>query len=85
MMIAVFWTSAHSGLVDRLAGTAADSPYNLLVRGFREGQLSLKKAVPPGLAQLAHQADVDPGHELVRPRRVRPRPRRRICGRLTRR
>jgi tetratricopeptide (TPR) repeat protein len=57
LVIAVFWTSAHPGLVDRLAGTAADSPYNLLVRGFRDGQLSLKKDVPPDLAHLAHPYD----------------------------
>jgi hypothetical protein len=57
LVIAVFWASAHSGLVDRLAGTAGDSSYNLLVRGFQDGQLSLKKIVPPGLAQLANPYD----------------------------
>jgi hypothetical protein len=31
--------------------------YNLLVQGFRAGQLSLKKDAPPGLAQLADPYD----------------------------
>ena len=31
----------------------ADEFYNLLVQGFRAGQLNLKKEVPPKLAQLA--------------------------------
>jgi Flp pilus assembly protein TadD len=36
---------------------AKDSYYNLLVQGFRAGQLSVKKEVPPGLAQLADPYD----------------------------
>jgi tetratricopeptide (TPR) repeat protein len=36
---------------------AADSSYNLLVQGFRAGQLSLKKEVPVGLTQLADPYD----------------------------
>jgi tetratricopeptide (TPR) repeat protein len=36
---------------------AADNYYNLLVEGFRAGQLSLKKEVPPGLASLADPYD----------------------------
>jgi len=36
---------------------AADSYYNLLVQGFGAGQLSLKKEVPPGFAQLADPYD----------------------------
>ena len=35
----------------------ADSSYNLLVQGFRAGQLSLKKEVPVGLTQLADPSD----------------------------
>jgi tetratricopeptide (TPR) repeat protein len=34
-----------------------DDHYNLLVQGFRAGQLNLKKEVPPGLAQLADPYD----------------------------
>jgi tetratricopeptide (TPR) repeat protein len=36
---------------------AADTYYNLLVRGFRNHQLSLIKDAPPGLAQLADPYD----------------------------
>jgi len=36
---------------------AADNYYNLLVQGFRAGQLSLKREVPPGLASLADPYD----------------------------
>ena len=48
---------AQSGLLELLSPSAADTYYNLLVRGFRAGQLSLKKEVPPGLAQLADPYD----------------------------
>ena len=36
---------------------AEDSYYNLLVQGFRAGQLNVKREVPPGLAQLADPYD----------------------------
>ena len=36
---------------------AAAEHYNLLVEGFRAGQLSLKREIPPGLAQLADPYD----------------------------
>jgi tetratricopeptide (TPR) repeat protein len=35
----------------------ADAYYNLLVQGFRSGQLNLKQEAPPGLAQLADPYD----------------------------
>jgi Tfp pilus assembly protein PilF len=35
----------------------ADAYYNLLVQGFRSGQLSLKQEAPPGLAKLADPYD----------------------------
>src|SRR5690242_7508807 len=31
-----------------------NSYYNLLVQGFRDGQLNLKKEAPPGLAKIDH-------------------------------
>jgi len=40
-----------------LSHDPADAWYNLLVQGFRAGQLSLKKEVPPGLAELADPYD----------------------------
>jgi len=57
LVIAVYTYTAHSGF---LASTSLEAPgdyYNLLVQGFRAGQLSLKKEVPPGLAQLADPYD----------------------------
>ena len=36
---------------------ASEAYYNLLVQGFRAGQLNLKKDVPPGLTQLADPYD----------------------------
>jgi tetratricopeptide (TPR) repeat protein len=53
LVIGVYASTAHSVGPPR----AADQYYNLLVQGFRDGQLSLKKEVPPGLALLA-----DPYH-----------------------
>ena len=48
---------AQSGVLELLAPSAADSSYNLLVQGFRAGQLSLKKEAPPALAELADPYD----------------------------
>ena len=36
---------------------SADSYYNLLVQGFRAGQLNVKREAPPGLARLANPYD----------------------------
>jgi tetratricopeptide (TPR) repeat protein len=57
LVVAVFWASAHSGLIELLGGAASRSHYNLLVEGFQEGRLSLKRAVPPGLALLGDPYD----------------------------
>ncbi len=48
---------ARSGAWESVDRNAADDTYNLLVQGFRAGQLSLKKEVPPGLARLADPYD----------------------------
>jgi tetratricopeptide (TPR) repeat protein len=53
LVVGVYACMAQSGVLERLCPDAADTYYNLLVRGFRAGQLSLKKEAPPGLAQLA--------------------------------
>ena len=57
LVIAVYLYAAHSGFVISLSRNAADDYYNLLVQGFRVGQLNLKTEVPPGLAQLADPYD----------------------------
>jgi len=53
LVVGVYAYTSHWGVL----GNAADTYYNLLVRGFRAGQLSLKKEVPPGLGQLADPYD----------------------------
>ncbi|MGO9245407.1 MAG: tetratricopeptide repeat protein [Verrucomicrobiia bacterium] len=53
----VYAYTAHSGFLTSTSPNAADNYYNLLVQGFRAGQLSLKKEVPPGFAQLADPYD----------------------------
>ena len=57
LVIGVYAYMAQSGALESLSQNAADAYYNLLVQGFRAGQLSLKKEVPPGLAQLADPYD----------------------------
>ena len=66
-IIAVFFASAHSGLLELLGGRAANSYYNLLVEGFQAGQLSLKQEPPPALAQLADPYDPVANHPYRTP------------------
>ena len=49
--------TAPLGKLESLISSPADNYYNLLVQGFRAGQLSLKKEIPPGLAHLADPYD----------------------------
>jgi len=57
LVIGVYLYTAHSGLLVSASLNAADDYYNLLVQGFRAGQLNLKREVPPGFAQLADPYD----------------------------
>jgi len=57
LVIGVYACAAHSGIPVSGRMSAPDNYYNLLVQGFRAGQLSLKKEVPPALAQLADPYD----------------------------
>ncbi len=57
LVVGVYAYTAQSGPLELQSPDAANTYYNLLVRGFRAGQLSLKKEVPPGLAQLADPYD----------------------------
>jgi tetratricopeptide (TPR) repeat protein len=57
LVIGLYAYTAHSGWLELMSLNAADTYYNLLVQGFRAGQLSLKKEAPPGLAQLADPYD----------------------------
>ncbi len=57
LVIGVCAYMTQPGAWESSGGDAADACYNLLVQGFRAGQLSLKKEVPPGLARLADPYD----------------------------
>ena len=57
LVLGVYAYAAHSGMMESLTLKAADTYYNLLVQGFRAGQLSLNKEAPPGLVQLADPYD----------------------------
>jgi hypothetical protein len=57
LVIGVYAYTAQSGFLASTSLNAADEYYNLLVQGFRAGQLNLKKEVPPGFASLADPYD----------------------------
>jgi hypothetical protein len=61
LVIGVYAYLAQPGTFELQNPDPADAYYNLLVRGFRAGQLSLKQDVPVGLTQLA-----DPYDPIVR-------------------
>jgi tetratricopeptide (TPR) repeat protein len=57
LVIGAYVYLSQSGLLELLSPNPASTYYNLLVQGFRAGQLSLKVDVPPGLTQLADPYD----------------------------
>lgn len=57
LVIGVYAYAAHSGSAVSRNVNPADANYNLLVQGFRAGQLSVKKEVPPGLMRLSDPYD----------------------------
>src|SRR5690349_17402350 len=57
LVIGVYALSAHSGRLELESSGAPDTYYNLLVRGFRSGQLNLIREAPPGLVQLPDPYD----------------------------
>jgi tetratricopeptide (TPR) repeat protein len=57
LVVGVYAWSAHSGLIELYGPNAESTYYNLLVQGFRAGQLNLKTEAPPGLGQLADPCD----------------------------
>ncbi len=63
LVIAVYAYLAQPGTFELLNPNPADAYYNLLVRGFRAGQLNLVQEVPVGLTQLT-----DPYDPVVRAR-----------------
>ena len=57
LVVGFFVWSARPGFLGMRTWRAEDAYYNLLVQGFRVGQLDLKTEVPRGLAQLADPYD----------------------------
>jgi tetratricopeptide (TPR) repeat protein len=57
LVCAIYAHTAHSGYVLSPSLSPAESYYNLLVQGFRAGQLNVKKQVPVGFVQLAAPYD----------------------------
>ena len=57
LVIGIFAWSAEPGFLELKSPHAEDSYYNLLVQGFRDGQLNMKREAPPGLARLADPYD----------------------------
>ena len=57
LVIGIFAWSAEPGFLELMSPRAEDSYYNLLVQGFRAGQLNVKREAPPGLTQLADPYD----------------------------
>ena len=53
LVIGVYAYVVQPGVFELGSSNAADAYYNLLVQGFRAGQLSVKKEAPPALAELA--------------------------------
>ncbi|MGD1083271.1 MAG: tetratricopeptide repeat protein [Verrucomicrobiota bacterium] len=49
LVIGIYAWSANSGYLESLGSGARDSYYNLLVRGFQDGHLCLKRELPPGV------------------------------------
>lgn len=57
VVIGMLFLGAGQGISVLKNAEAKDCYYNLLVQGFRAGQLNLKKDVPPGLTRLANPYD----------------------------
>jgi hypothetical protein len=57
LVIGIFAWSAKSGWLELASPRAEDNYYNLLVQGFRAGQLNVKREAPPGLAHVADPYD----------------------------
>jgi tetratricopeptide (TPR) repeat protein len=57
LVIGIFAWSAESGFFELASPLAENSYYNLLVKGFRAGQLNVKREAPPGLTRLADPYD----------------------------
>lgn len=57
LVIVIFAWSSEPGFLELASPRAEDSYYNLLVQGFRAGQLNVMRDPPPELARLANPYD----------------------------
>jgi Flp pilus assembly protein TadD len=57
LVIGLFAWSAEPGFLELTSPHAENAYYNLLVQGFRAGQLNVKREASPGLTQLADPYD----------------------------
>lgn len=57
LIVVTFAWIAQPGFLELANPQAKDSYYNLLVQGFRGGQLNVKRDAPPGLAKLSNPYD----------------------------
>ncbi len=57
LVIGTYLCIARSGVWETMSRNPADEYYNLLVQGFRAGQLSIKMDAPPGLTRLSDPYD----------------------------
>jgi tetratricopeptide (TPR) repeat protein len=64
-IIAIFACTAQTGALESASPHAKDCYYNLLVQGFRIGQLNVNREPPPGLARLANPYDPALNGDLV--------------------
>ncbi len=67
LVIGVYAYMAESGVLELASLNAADTYYNLLVQGFRAGQLSLKKEAPPEFSHVAdpYDAVANPPYQML--------------------
>ncbi|HEV2330857.1 MAG TPA: tetratricopeptide repeat protein [Verrucomicrobiae bacterium] len=64
-IIAIFVCTAQTGALNSASPDAKDSYYNLLVQGFRAGQLNVNREPPPGLDRLTNPYDPVQNRDLV--------------------
>ena len=57
LVLGIYAWCADSGVTELVSSRPECTYYNLLVKGFRAGQVNLKREVPPGLVRLANPHD----------------------------
>jgi len=59
LVVGIYAWRANSGMLELLGSGPQDSYYNLLIQGFRAGQLNVNREMPPGLARGPLDRSVD--------------------------